>query len=226
MQPNASIPIPDSKPLADAGAAMVARAKVVMVTCQGEYELAGEELRHITRLQSRIRETFKDSKEKAHATHKAITKAEADLLALPIQAERQIKEAMSVYLREEERRRREEQARLQAAELAKAEEAKLSQAIALDEAGETEAAELALDAPTVAPVVEIEAPRAAGISSRKKWRYTIIDASLINRPYLDPADGVKRPDRIGQQVSAMGPDAAAQVGGIRVYEDVIVVARR
>lgn len=221
MQPDAKIPIPDSAPFADAGRALVEKAKTIAITCQGEFGIAGEELRHVTRLQSRVKDAFREPKRLAHEAHKAITSLEANLLALPAQAERLIKETMGDYLQQEERKRREEQLRLQAEELRKADEAKLQEAIALEDAGELDAAEQTLSAPTIAPVIELERPRAEGISSRKKWKWTSINESERNRPFL--SDNTRK---IDQTVAAMGPDAAELVGGIRVYEDVIVVARR
>jgi hypothetical protein len=61
---------------------------------------------------------------------------------------------------------------------------------------------------------------AAGISTRKSFTYRIVDASKIDRRFLIP-DEVS----IRKLVRAMGPDAAAIVGGIEVIEERIVSAR-
>ena len=72
-----------------------------------------------------------------------------------------------------------------------------------------------------APVVQAEAPKVAGVSSRKAWKFEIVDASKVNPLFLMP-DTVK----IGRQVTALGRDAQDVVGeGVRIYEDTIVSSR-
>lgn len=68
---------------------------------------------------------------------------------------------------------------------------------------------------TVAPIVQSEAPRAAGVAMVKRWAFTITDPAKINRAYLHP-DEVK----IGKTVRALGLEAREIIGdGIDVRQE-------
>ena len=106
-------------------------------------------------------------------------------------AERQIKSAMLAFMQEQEKVRREQEEQLQA--LARAERErlnkitaeKISQAV---EEGNLKKAEEILDAvvEVAAPTVQQEKPKAQGIKMVTRWKYRIIDESLIPREYLVP----------------------------------------
>lgn len=215
------IPVPDSAPLARRGGDVLDRAKALVVTNADEHLRGNEEGKKVKTLIRDIEAAFKEPKQKAHEAHRAITKLEGDLLGLPKEALRLIDGKLSAYEIERDRRIREEQLRLQAEERARADEAKLNQAVALVDAGEPEAADSLLDAPTVATVVELEIPKVQGVSTRPNWVPEMVDESKIKRAFLTP-DFAK----IRQTVRAMGKDAEALIGGIRVVEDRVRSYRR
>ena len=70
-------------------------------------------------------------------------------------------------------------------------------------------------ATTVAPVIEREAPKVVGLSTREVWTFEIIDASKINPAFLMVDE-----KKIAAQVRALKQDAAAIIGaGVRVYSE-------
>lgn len=81
------------------------------------------------------------------------------------------------------------------------------------EKAEAKATNLESQAQTiVAPVIQREAPRVAGLQMREVWEFTIVDASKINAQFLMPDE-----KKIGQLVRNMKGDAQAILGdGVRV----------
>jgi len=215
-----AIEIPDTSRIEAEGIVLLAQASELTIRSHEEYEQAGESLSRVARLVRKIKELFAEPKKKAHEAHKAITKLEATLLETPEAAERRFKSAMGTYQQAEERRIRQEQARITQELKREEEDRRIAEAETLTAAGQPEAAEAILSAMVVAPVVEIARPAAQGVSTRRKWTFRIVDESQINRAYLMP-DEVK----IRKMVNALGPDAAAVVGGIEVLEDRIVSVR-
>ena len=153
---------------------------------------------------------------------------------LAYQAEqRRIREEAERVAAEAARRERERMEREAAAErekARKAQEAAEAKARALEEAGKAERAEAlrqqaaeraaaaeaeaqakaaAAAAMPVAPVVHVEAPAAAGTSTRRTYTYEITDAALLPREYLMPDE-----TRIGKVVRALGE--SANIPGVRV----------
>lgn len=81
--------------------------------------------------------------------------------------------------------------------------------------GEQKAQDLQAEAVAIVPVViGGEAPKVAGSTRRKAWKYRVADESKVDRRFL-MLDEVK----IGKQVRALGKDAEELVGGIVVEED-------
>jgi len=215
-----SIAIPDTTTIEAEGIVLLAQASELRITTHQEYEQAGESLSRVARLVRKIKELFAEPKKKAFEAHKAITRLEATLLSTPEDAERRIKSAIGSYQQAEESRIRQEQARIGQEFRKQEEDRRIAEAETLAAAGHRDEAEALLELPVVAPVVEIERPKAAGVSTRRKWTFRITDETKINRAYLMP-DEVK----IRRIVTALGPDAEATVHGIEVLEDRIVSVR-
>lgn len=139
--------------------------------------------------------------------------------ALPLQqAETAIKRAMIGYSDEQERLRREEQAR--ADEAARREQEKLqARAEKAAAAGKVEkAAELEVQAATVvAPVIQREAPKVTGIGERLNWKFEIIDPAAVPRNYCTPDE-----KKIGAVVRGLKGDT--QIPGVRVWAEKNIAA--
>jgi len=171
--------------------ALCQKAELV-ISNQSDYETASTILQEV---KSRYKEL--DSQRKGITKPIDIAKKTVmELFKTPLEllekAESKIKSLMIAYTNVQERKAREEQARLQ--KLADAEAARqkkiLDEKIARAEAsGKTEKAEeLQMQKetviPTIAPVVapQIETPR--GVSYRDQWSAEVIDINLIPREYL------------------------------------------
>ena len=74
--------------------------------------------------------------------------------------------------------------------------------------------------PSEAAPATTPAARAEGISTRKVWRYEIVDIAAIKRDFLIPDESA-----IAGLVKASGDKAASIVGGIRVYQETIMSAK-
>jgi hypothetical protein len=138
-------------------------------------------------MQKTIRDFFKPLKDAAHASHKALCDRENLELAKLGPAEKALKTAMQSYTEEQERKRRIEQARLQA-EVDKAEAEQRADAERLAaQTGMT--VEEVIAAPIEkAPVVVVpsEQPKVAGINYRAVWNFEIEDVNKLPREFLLP----------------------------------------
>jgi hypothetical protein len=164
-------------------------------------------------------EAERQRQEKLRKAREEQEKADAKARAERQEAERQRQEEERQRREAEEARRRgdieaarakEVAAQASAAAARKAE----SKAETIATAGATKAQDLHAQAATiVAPMVE-EAPKVAGSSRRKNWKYRVTDPAKVDRRFL-MLDDVK----IGKQVRALGKEAEELVGGIVVEED-------
>ena len=220
QQPLEVLPPPEAPGLKQEALTLIEKAKGVVISDQPEYEVACAALVRVAGLKKNIERAFAEPKKLAFNAHRAISKLENDLLAYPAEAERLYKGAIARYQSEQMRIRREEQARIEADLRKREEDRRLTEAISLSESGQQAAAEHLLEQPILAPVVEIAAPSAPGVSTRRGFEFRIVDPAAIKREYLMPDE-----TKIRKMVNALGPDAAALVGGIEVLERNIVAVR-
>lgn len=198
------------------------QAKALKVVDSPSYIAAGELWKAIKGIRAKVAEAFDANIKKAHELHKSLV-AEKKRHDAPLdEAERMVKQSMSQYDLEQERKRREEQARLEAIARKEEEDRRLMEAIAAEEemnrigmtkdevAQETAAI---LETPvSVAPIVIPKAtPKlAGGPVYQTRWDYEIVAPNLIPREYLIP-DTVK----IGAVVRALKEQA--NIPGIKVF---------
>lgn len=117
----------------------------------------------------------------------------------------------------EEAEAKEKQARDAAAAATKAE----SKAEKIETRAEAKVEQLTAHAESiVAPVVLAEKPKVAGSARRTVWKWRVVDASKVDRKFLQLDE-----TKIGQTVRAMKKDAADVVGGIEVYDEEDVTIR-
>ena len=154
----------------------LAEARQFRVSTTEQYTAAGERLKGIMALKKRVNETFDPIIKKAHEAHREAVAQKRNHETPLIEAENLYKQSMVTFQREQERQAREQQAKLD--EAARKEREKLeAQAAKAEAKGKTERAEeLRTRAETVpAPVVQIETPKVAGISTRETWKATVTD---------------------------------------------------
>lgn len=217
MQPNFES-APEVKALTEETQVIVAAAGAVVVKTVEQYALAGTELTRIKGAAKRLDELRTSITRPMDAAKKAVMdffRAPAERLAA---AEAQIKRAMLAYSNEQDRIRQAEQRK--ADEAAQRERDRISaQAAKATAAGKDEKA-AALEqraAEVVAPVIQREPPKVAGVSTREVWKFAIVDAALVPREYtlIDES-------KIRRVVGAMKGDTA--IPGVRVYAEKALAA--
>lgn len=209
----------------------LAVAQSYLITSPELYEAAAADLQE-------IKGKLKALEEKRTAITRPLNqalKAVNDLFRKPKelleQAEGLIKRAMSAYDHERERKRREEQARLE--EEARKERERLeAKAREAEEKGQIEKAEAlresanAVVAPIVSPATE--APKVTGIATRGLWKARVTDKAALVRHIV-----AERPDLLSLieiDASALNAMARAQksalsLPGVEVYEHKIIAAQ-
>lgn len=120
------------------------KVKEITVTDKQTFEIAGELIIELDRLVKQIKEYWKEPKERAFQAHKAITAKESEMLRPVTDRRNDLASKIKKYLTDQERIRREEQARLDAERMKReqAERDKLAkQAAKAEEKGNAEKAE-------------------------------------------------------------------------------------
>lgn len=186
----------------------------ISVTSDADMEQAAALLREVKAVQKQAEAAQKSLTQPLEVEKKGIIAFFRDRITGKLDAyERRLKSLIVSYQQEQERIRREAQRK--AEEAARKERERLERRAAAAEAkGQAEKAEqLAEQAQTVvAPVIQTEAPKVAGIATRSVWKYRIADPSALPREFLVPDE-----KKIGQVVRAMKGDA--QIPGVEVYEE-------
>lgn len=192
-------------------ASMTALATGYRVTTAVQYSDGGEQLKKVKGAQNRL-ETLRQS---ITRPLNAALKSANDLFREPAQrlfeAEKAIKGELSRYAEEQDRIRRDEQARADAK--ARQEQERIeAQARRAAEAGKPEkAAALEQRAAAVqAPIIQREAPKIVGVSLREVPKFEITDPMKVPREYLTVDE-----KKIGGVVRALKMDA--NIPGVRVW---------
>lgn len=217
----ATIEVPDATELTQQSATLVDTANAIVIDSDGANAKAGETLVAIKGMRKRIVEWFAESKSAAHKAHKAITKQEKDLDAIPAKAEAIIKSKMEAYYAKQERARREEEERLREEARKEAEERQLAEAEAAEASGDKEAAEALINTPPPEPVVIPSTQRPAkveGVSTTKIRRYRIVDEARVPRSFLSVDE-----KKLAGYARSMGD--AASVPGVEFYWETSVRSR-
>lgn len=189
------------------------------VTTDGQLLEAGEFLKLLRRIKNRIAETFDGPVKAAHAAHKAIVAARNEHEKPVTACEEIVKGKMSGYTAEQERLRLAEESRLRV-EARKAEEARVvEQAAQLEREGRADEAEALIERPIDTPPVVLAktTPKVKGVTTRKIWKYRIVNESLVPRQYM-----IVNESALGSMARSLG--AQAKVAGVEFYsEDSVAV---
>lgn len=188
-------------------------AQALMIVNNEGYVQAGIITNQITLLLKEIDATFDPIISKAFQSHKeavAQKKKKAEPLEL---AKKIIKSKIIGYQEAEEKKRREEEARLRAELQKQEEERKLAEALQAEAEGNKEVADAIMEEEIKAvPIVLPKSTPKIQVTVREIWKFRIIDKSKIPPEYLMP-DEVK----IGQIVRALKKQTT--IGGIEVYSE-------
>lgn len=161
------------------------KAESLVIQSDADYATAGEFGKMLKKKASQVTTFFKPMKDSAYQAHKAVCDREKAMLAPLRNAEKTVKQAMSAYVAEQERKRREaEEAARRAAEAER--ERKIQEASELEAAGDKEGAEAAFeeaaimdDAASYAVVPAAATPKVAGVSTSKDWEIVQIDPKMV-----------------------------------------------
>lgn len=187
----------------------------LVVMDQHTFEVAGVFLTTLKSKMKQVTEFFADSKKKASEAHKAICANESALLNPLKDAEMQIKQKMGKYLAcEEEKRRAEEERQRKEAEKMMALAAEAT-ACGDDSMAEEATMEAALQSVKVA-----YAPKAAGISSRKTWKFRIVDKTKVPAEFM-----IVNEAAISGFCRSFKDKPTIEIPGIEFYSENVISAR-
>jgi hypothetical protein len=204
---------PQVRELTAEAQSLVALAGSYAVANAEEYAAAGEDLKRVKGAKDRLERLRKSMTQPIDAAKKAIMdffRGPSDQLD---RAESQIKRSMIAFSNEQDRLRREEQAR--AEESARKERLRLeAQANKAEASGKVEkAAALQQRAATVvAPVIERTPPKVIGVSTREVWKFEVTDPAQVPREYLTVDES-----KIRRVVGALKGDT--KIAGVRVWSE-------
>jgi hypothetical protein len=197
----------------------LASAKSFQITVPSEYEAATEALFEVKSRWRRIDEIRKSLVKPIDEARKRVQ----DFFRLPMEhleeAEVVLKRKLGAYQEEQERARRE--AQHVADELARKERERLERQAAKAEAkGDHEKAARieSVAQQVVAPIVESEVPKVAGLTTREVWKFVVRDPELLPRRYLMVNEA-----EIRKVVNAMKGETS--IPGVHVYPDKSQAAR-
>lgn len=202
------------------------RAKAITVHNNETLTIAGEMLRAVVEKGKQWAALIKPAKDAAHDAHKRVCTLEKTVAEPLTLMENHLRRQISTYSAEQERIRCAEEARLrrEAEEQARkeAEERQLQEAIAAEQNGNKEAAEQILAAPVevVAPPIVLEktVPKIAGVSTRKVFKFRVVNEALVPREFLMVDES-----KLRKYGNAMGEQA--KVAGVEFYAEDSVVVR-
>lgn len=169
-------------------APVIAQANAIVVNSPDSYRTSVEFLQAVKAKHKQVVEFFQPMKSAAHAAWKAVVSQEKSSLDSLESAETVLKKKASDYQAAEERKRRLEQARLQAEadERARVEREKLERAAAKLKTPERREQKLAEAASVAAPVISVAptTPKVEGVTMRTTWKHRVVDAMAVPREYL------------------------------------------
>jgi hypothetical protein len=198
--------------------AIVSLAGSFQVVTAEQYMTAGAELTRIAAAQKRIESVRMAITRPMDAAKKAVLDFFRDPETKLETAKNTIKRAMIAYdevqrrAREEEQRKadeiaRKERERIEAQARKAAESGKVEKAVQLEQRAQA----------VVAPIIQREPPRVAGVNFRDVWKFEVTDPASVPREYLAVDE-----QKIRKIVGALKGDT--QIAGVRVWSEKQIAA--
>lgn len=199
---------------------ILAAANALVVSNDAEFAAAAAFVQQIKANAAELDKERTEWKKPIDALSKKVQSLFKPALDIYATAESIAKRKLIAYTEEQRRIQLEEQRK--ADEAARKEQEKLrQQAARAAESGKIEKAEVLQQraASVVAPVIQREPPKVAGITTRKAWKFEVTDPAQVPREYLTVDES-----KIRKVVAALG--AQTNIPGVRVWsEDVIASAK-
>ena len=170
------------------GNALVLRAKELKVATAEQFREAAEFKRIIREYRKRVSDFMDPRIDAANKLHKSLTRGKKELDLPAAEAEKIVDAELGRYNADEERKAKEEQARLQAQAKKDQEDAALRQAQSVSEAGDQATADRILDQATEAgtvPAVSVApaTPKVEGLYFVEEYGFVIKDPALVPMEY-------------------------------------------
>ena len=171
---------PDARALVKDASDLLTEARQFRVSSIATYEEVGTKLQLIKGLGRKIAETFDPHIKRAFDAHRALV-AEKNKAMEPLNAaEATFKTAILTFQQQQEKERREQQAKLEEEARKEREKLEARAAKAAEKGKEEKAAELMAQAATIAmPVLETRVPSVTGISTRSTWKAEVVSKSEL-----------------------------------------------
>lgn len=202
------------------------QAQYLTITTAQDYDGAAEFTKQVKKLSKRIKNYWEPLKKSARASWQSLVDREKELLSPLEKAEAEVKTKMAAYQRKVQE---EERAARELAEKLKREETErlLAEATKAAEQGNEMESEILLAQAeiieTSQPAVQMQAPKATGVSTRILYRARIVDESKVP---AEVAGVVIRPvDLSAINKLAQASKGKVQISGIEIYEEQSVAVR-
>lgn len=195
-----AVAVPDVTTVEQTALDLVGQCRALKVSTAESYTRAAKLLQAIKQMRNEeVNTIFDPIIASAHAAHKTALAGKKKIDEPLANAELYLRCQVTAYTQEQERIRRAEEARLQeearkdAEATAKqaAEDEQVRAALEAEQSGDTKAAEQIISAPVQAQpvfvppvVVPRTVPTVAGLSTRKVWKFRVVDETKIPREFL------------------------------------------
>lgn len=216
----------DTVEIARESSQVVKQADAMIVADVGGYEQASVFLRMVKTVADKIEELYGPRIASAYALHKGLLSDKKKFTDPLDRASGNVKGKMQAWSMEEERKRRQEEARIREQLRREEEDRRLAEAAELERLAQAEAAsgnqavavemmksaETLITEPIYAPPIVLPAavPKVEGVSTRTDWKFRVVDASKVPDEYK-LVDEVK----IGKVVRALRE--STNIPGIEAY---------
>ena len=197
------------------------QARQLVITTNDQYEEVAAFLLKLKAIRRKIDDAFNPIITKAHEAHKEAV-AQRKKAGEPLDlAESIIKPKIVGYIQEQEKKRVQEEARLQAEAKKQQDDEALVLAELSKQSGNHEEAQAILEegAHAEAPVIVLpkETPKVEGISTREVWKFRIVNPTLVPREYL-----IVDEKKVGGVVRSL--KNLTNIPGVQVYSEKVVAA--
>lgn len=197
------------------GAPLIEQAKAIARSIVGaeSYKAAGDFMLKIKAHRKLVGEKLGPPKQAAHSAWSKLCSLEKELDTPYANAEIEVKNGMSAYLREEENKRKAAEAEMRAKLRKEEEDRRIEQAQQLEKQGKHEQAAAVIDKPINTPAVTMAAPeKVAGEIRKKVWKFEIVDPAIVPREFM-----VVDEKKVRQAVQLWGEKT--KIPGVNVWED-------
>jgi len=192
----------------------------ILIHDSDSYGTAAARLVDIKGVRKQVDEMFDPAVKAAYESHRKMVALKRQFTDRLDTVERDLKGRMISYQNEQKRIADERESQLRESLRKKEEEEKLATAIRLEETGDKEGADAVMQEEVVVPsvIVQPDIPQTDGISTRKVWKFRIVDAAKIPAQFLCVDE-----KKLGAYARSMRETAA--VPGVEFYAEETMAVR-